>query len=105
MSQVYVSSETNSRVPPTFSGVGFSLDEEPLKFIEDFQEAAGWNNWVDSRKKELFRRCLKGFAANWYTTVVMESAAYDTLEFSSSSKSRETIVSLFKAKFVTSTFG
>lgn len=45
--------ETNSRKAPMLSGSGRSQD--PLKFIEDFEKAARWNNWLtDDRKKETF---------------------------------------------------
>ncbi|KAG0904855.1 hypothetical protein G6F33_012611 [Rhizopus arrhizus] len=98
---IIVAGETSIKSPPTFTGSGFSDMEDPLKFLEDFKEAAIWNNWVlDSRKKELFYRCLKGHAKDWYVGEIMEMPNYSGLAFDAP-RNESSVVSRFKKKFVT----
>jgi hypothetical protein len=77
-----VSGETNIKSPPVFSGAGFSLIEDPIKFVDEFKEAAIWNNWFSNeRKKELFARCLRGTAKEWWLNEVVDGANYKTILF------------------------
>ncbi|CEP17051.1 hypothetical protein [Parasitella parasitica] len=102
MQSYYITGETNSKVPPKFSGIGFSPAEDPPKFLEDFRETAVWNNWVQvHRKKELFMRCLAGYARDWYLSEVIERPDYHNLPFESLNHTSTTISSLFQEKFVT----
>ncbi|KAK4512684.1 ARP2/3 actin-organizing complex subunit Sop2 [Mucor velutinosus] len=41
---VIVTGESNVKPAPKFHGSGFSVEEDPLQFLEDFKEAASWNN-------------------------------------------------------------
>ncbi|KAK4512718.1 40S ribosomal protein S6 [Mucor velutinosus] len=41
---VVVTGESNVKPAPKFHGSGFSVEEDPLQFLEDFKEAASWNN-------------------------------------------------------------
>ena len=91
--------ESNVKKAPTFSGLG--LAEDPLAFLEAFEAAATWNNWVtDERKKELMRRCLDGPAKHWYESRIMTLAVeYNALTYADDSEG--CLVAQFKKQFVT----
>lgn len=56
--------ETNTHPSPTFSGDPYQ--DDPLRFIDEFKDAAAGNNWLsDGRKLDRIRLCLKGFAKDW----------------------------------------
>ncbi|CEP09927.1 hypothetical protein [Parasitella parasitica] len=97
---VIVSGESNMKTPPKFTGSGFAVHEDPLQFVEDFTEAATWNNWQEARLNELFCRCLQGFAKDWYIAEIRESPTFQagTLPFSSPTKNKESLISKFKTK-------
>ncbi|KAG1277358.1 hypothetical protein G6F66_012319 [Rhizopus arrhizus] len=99
--QLIVSGETNAKKPPTFSGSEFALNQDPLKFIDDFEEAATWNNWVyDDRKKELFMRCLTGPAKDWFhNELVTTKAAYNALNYDDDTC--DSLLERFRTNFVT----
>lgn len=91
--------EENNKTVPTFSGSARAQD--PLKFIEDFQKAAKWNNWrTDERKKETFLMCLNGHAERWVKNHLMaDKEMFKVLEFEP--ESGEGLLSLFKEQYVT----
>ncbi|KAI8890513.1 hypothetical protein K501DRAFT_265967 [Backusella circina FSU 941] len=69
-----------SYLPVNF-GVG--PHQDPLKFLEDFYETASSNNWIsESRRKELFLRCMTGYAREWFNNNVdRTSEAYRQISF------------------------
>jgi hypothetical protein len=96
---VITTTETAVKKPPSFSGVGFTQD--PLEFMEEFEEAPTWNNWYShERCKELFVRCLKGHARNWATNLMgTHPEEYAKLQFDDPVDS--SLVKLFKEQSVT----
>lgn len=91
--------EENNKTVPTFSGLARAQD--PLKFIEDFQKAAKWNNWrTDERKKETFLMCLNGHAERWVKNHLMSAKeTFKALKFEPDSG--EGLLSLFKEQCIT----
>ena len=49
--------------PPIYYG---KLEEDPAKWLRDFNNAAIANNWYDTRKLEIVVNYLKGNAAYWF---------------------------------------
>lgn len=80
------SGETNNRNAPTFTGTGQSQD--PLKFLEEFDKAAKWNNWrSDERRKEVFMLCLDGHAERWLKNHLMNNAEnFKNMDFDNGSE-------------------
>jgi hypothetical protein len=96
--------ENNVKSPPYFSGIGSSQD--PIKFIEEFEKAAQWNNWrSDSRRKEIFLLCLTGQAERWAQRSILASDDYDAIPFNMDLVTETgtvfCLISRFKQKFVT----
>lgn len=57
--------EPNTHVIPHFYGNPYT--DNPLLFMETFQDAADENNWLwDEKKLARVRRALKGAAKDWY---------------------------------------
>ncbi|KAI8328095.1 hypothetical protein BD560DRAFT_441933 [Blakeslea trispora] len=98
--QVVVSSaEMNTKNAPLFSGAGRLQD--PQKFLNEFNKAARWNNWMtDDRKKEIFDLCLEGAAERWIENLKNKNAiTFKTMPFDDGKE--ESVVGYFKKKFVT----
>jgi hypothetical protein len=91
--------ETSAKQSPTFSGACHTHD--PLRFLEEFEDAASWNNWKsDERKKELFIRCLTGYAKEWVNNIINnDRKAYDSLKYSDGTEN--CLVIKFRKNFVT----
>jgi hypothetical protein len=72
--------ESNVKPPPYFSGIGSS--QELLKFVEDFEKSAQWNNWrSDIRKKEIFLLCLTGQVECWAQRNILSRENYTSMAF------------------------
>ncbi|KAI7887570.1 uncharacterized protein EV154DRAFT_567371 [Mucor mucedo] len=95
---VMVLGETSAKVAPSFTG---GERQDPSKFLEEFNEAASWNNWVSrDRRKELFFYCLSGYAKEWFlNTFDRSEAAHSNIKFYNGIE--ESMVGLFTKKFIT----
>jgi hypothetical protein len=96
---VIATGESNNRNPPSFSGA--ERHQDPLKFIEDFDKVARWNNWrSDGRKKETFTLCLTGHAERWATNHLMkDEELFKQLAFDE--KTDDSILAKFKKEYIT----
>lgn len=89
--------ETNNRTPPVFTGTG--INQDPLKFLEDYEKVAKWNNWrAEDRKKETFLLCLSGAAERWMKNH-LDKEAIEDMEFDNGKP--DCLVSRFKDHFIT----
>lgn len=95
---VLVLGETSAKKAPTFSS---GERQDPSKFLDEFNEAASWNNWISTeRRKELFFRCLTHYAKEWFlNTFDRSTEAYKKMMFDDGTD--ESLVAKFKAKFIT----
>lgn len=96
---ILVMGETSAKKAPTFAS---GDRQDPSKFLDDFNEAASWNNWISTdRRKELFFRCLSHYAREWFlNTFDRGSEEYKAMAFDDGSE--ESLVSRFSRKFITS---
>ncbi|KAI8874637.1 hypothetical protein K501DRAFT_315797 [Backusella circina FSU 941] len=95
---VVASNETSIRSPPVFSGYGNHAD--PLKFLKGFRDAAAWNNWItEKRKKDLFVRCMQGYAQD--RIEFNFDTSYDSFnEMPFDDSTERSLVKRFKREFV-----
>ncbi|KAI7893623.1 uncharacterized protein EV154DRAFT_477476 [Mucor mucedo] len=95
---VLVLGETSAKSAPTFAS---GDRQDPVQFLEDFNEAASWNNWVSTdRRKELFFRCLTHYAREWFlNTFERGSEEYKKMKFDDGTSA--CLVKQFSAKFIT----
>lgn len=95
---VLVLGETSAKKAPTFSS---GDRQDPSRFLDEFNEAAAWNNWVSTdRRKELFFRCLTHYAKEWFlNTFDRASQAYKDMKFDDGTDA--SMVAKFSKKFIT----